>query len=108
MWGTNADTRVRFESHPEGLKSGDSGFNPRHHGEHFHVEIKPNGVSWNNACKNGLIIKPELPGIRLVLAKVSLMVKSFPDTNESLMLDFTKINFSDAAITSARVIRVVC
>jgi hypothetical protein len=36
------------------------------------------------------------------------MVKSFPDTNESLMLDFTKINFSDAAITSARVIRVVC
>lgn len=57
VWEPNADTRIRFESHPEGLKPGSPGFNPRHHGEHYHVEMKPSGMSWNQAQKKGLITK---------------------------------------------------
>ena len=41
----------------KGLKSGDKGFNPRHHGEHYHVETKPNGMSWSKAAKSGEIVK---------------------------------------------------
>ena len=61
IWEPNSNTRIRFESHPEGLRAGDAGFNPRHHGEHYHVELKPDGVSWNQANKQGLItkVKPE-------------------------------------------------
>jgi RHS repeat-associated protein len=62
LWEPNQNTRIRFESHP-----GDSGaFNPRHHGEHYHIEIKPDGMTWNQAKKQGLITKvnPEdyIPG----------------------------------------------
>jgi hypothetical protein len=78
VWEPNSDTRIRFESHPEGLKPGDSGFNPRHHGEHFHVEIKPRGVSWNNASKNGLITKPEPPGYTPGSGKGFLVGEEFP------------------------------
>ena len=56
-WEPNANTRIRYESHPDGLKSGDPGFNERHHGDHYHIEIKPNGVTWNQANKQGLITK---------------------------------------------------
>jgi hypothetical protein len=56
-WEPSANTRIRYESHPEGLKPGDPGYNPRHHGEHYHVEIKPDGISWNQAKKKGLIVK---------------------------------------------------
>jgi hypothetical protein len=61
LWEPNSNTRIRFESHP------DAGtFNPRHHGEHYHIEIRPRNVSWNQAKKKGLItkVKPEdyIPG----------------------------------------------
>jgi len=61
VWEPNANTRIRFESHPEGLKPGDPGFNPRHHGEHYHIEIKPDGLSWGQAERRGLVtkVKPE-------------------------------------------------
>jgi hypothetical protein len=49
VWQPNANTRVRFESHPEGLKPGDPGWSPRHHGEHYHIEVKPAGRSWKHA-----------------------------------------------------------
>jgi hypothetical protein len=61
VWEPNANTRIRYESHPEGLKPGDPGFNPRHHGEHYHVETKPDGLSWGQAERQGKItkVKPE-------------------------------------------------
>jgi hypothetical protein len=36
-WEPNSNTRIRHESHPEGLSPGDPGYNPRRHGEHYHV-----------------------------------------------------------------------
>ncbi|MFC2146804.1 RHS repeat domain-containing protein, partial [Acidobacteriota bacterium] len=67
VWEPNSNTRIRFESHPEGLKVGDPGYNPRHHGSHYHIEIKPNNMTWNKAKKKNLIkkIKPEdyVPGM---------------------------------------------
>jgi len=46
-WQPNENTKIRFESHPEGLVPGDPGFNPRHHGPHYHVETRPPGQSWS-------------------------------------------------------------
>jgi hypothetical protein len=57
IWEPNSNTRIRYESHPEGLKPGDPGFNPRHHGQHYHIEIKPDGMSWSQAERKGLIRK---------------------------------------------------
>src|SRR5690606_21736029 len=57
LWEPNANTRIRYESHP-----GDSGpFNPRHHGEHYHIEVKPENLTWNQAKKQNAIykVKPE-------------------------------------------------
>ena len=52
-WRPNSNTRIRFESHP-----GDEGiFVPRHHGEHYHIELKPNDFSWRQAEKNNLVMK---------------------------------------------------
>lgn len=61
-WEPNANTRIRHESHPEGLSPGEAGYNPRHHGEHFHVETKPGGVSWNKANKTGSVTKAKPEG----------------------------------------------
>ncbi len=61
-WTPNSSTKIRHESHPHGLKSGDAGYNPRHHGEHFHVESKPNNMSWNQAKKQGKILKSKPEG----------------------------------------------
>jgi len=53
LWEPNSNTRIRFESHP-----GDSGpHNPRHHGEHFHIEVKPHLLSWGQAKKHKAITK---------------------------------------------------
>ncbi|MCP4537140.1 MAG: hypothetical protein GY832_08325, partial [Chloroflexi bacterium] len=53
VWEPNKNTRIRYESHP-----GDSGpFVPRHHGEHYHIEIKPDNLTWNQAKKQGMIVK---------------------------------------------------
>jgi hypothetical protein len=57
VWEPNSNTRIRYESHPDGLRPNDAGFNPRHHGEHYHVELKPSNLSWNQANKQGLITK---------------------------------------------------
>lgn len=57
VWEPNQNTRIRYESHP-----GDPGsFAPRHHGEHYHIEIKPGNLSWNQAKKQNAImkVKPE-------------------------------------------------
>ncbi|MFC6337229.1 RHS repeat-associated core domain-containing protein, partial [Pseudomonas karstica] len=56
-WRPNANTRIRFESHP-----GDPGlFSPRHHGVHYHIELKPNNLSWKQSEKQKslLKVKPE-------------------------------------------------
>ena len=56
-WQPNSNTRIRYESHP-----GDDGaYNPRHHGEHYHVETKPDNLSWNQAKNKRKIhkVKPE-------------------------------------------------
>ena len=62
VWEPNENTRIRYESHPEGLAPGDAGFNPRHHGIHYHVETKPSGMSWNQASKKGLVVKSKPDG----------------------------------------------
>jgi hypothetical protein len=62
VWEPNPNTRIRYESHPEGLEPGDPEFNPRHHGEHYHVETKPDGLSWNQAEKQSKIIKSKPDG----------------------------------------------
>jgi hypothetical protein len=81
MWEPNSNTRIRFESHPDGLKPGDSGFNPRHHGEHFHVDLKPDGVSWNKAKKDGLIKKIMPVGYKPGTGKGFLPGEEFPGYN---------------------------
>ncbi|MCB0414437.1 MAG: hypothetical protein KDD50_08895 [Bdellovibrionales bacterium] len=57
IWHPNEHTKIRYESHPGRLKPGDLGFNPRHHGEHYHIEVKPQDLSWNQAKKSGKILK---------------------------------------------------
>ncbi|MHC8373563.1 RHS repeat-associated core domain-containing protein [Pseudomonas sp. MDT1-85] len=60
-WRPNADTIIRFESHP-----GDAGpFNARHHGEHYHLELKPNNLSWSQADRNREVIKVRPDGYQL-------------------------------------------
>lgn len=61
-WTPNSSTKIRHESHPHGLKPGDAGYNPRHHGEHFHVETKPNNMSWKQAKKQGQLLKSKPQG----------------------------------------------
>ena len=49
---------MRYESHP-----GDGGdYNARHHGGHYHVDVKPSNLSWNQAKKKGQIqkVKPDV------------------------------------------------
>jgi RHS repeat-associated protein len=50
-WEPNANTRIRYESHPGDLMPDRSNFNPRHHSEHYHVETKASGTGWNQATK---------------------------------------------------------
>jgi hypothetical protein len=65
VWEPNSNTRIRFESHPGGLSPGDPGFNPRHHGPHYHVETKPDGMTWSQGNRRGLITTSEPPGYTL-------------------------------------------
>lgn len=46
-WQPSENVRIRYESHPHGLAPGDPGWNPRHHGPHYHVEFRAPGTSWN-------------------------------------------------------------
>ncbi len=62
VWEPNPNTKIRYESHPHGLKPGDQGFNPRHHGPHYHVETKPAGMSWSKANKSNQVTKAKPPG----------------------------------------------
>ncbi|HHQ6722791.1 TPA: hypothetical protein ACSTNG_002563, partial [Serratia fonticola] len=53
VWQPNSDTRIRYESHP-----GDGGtFNARHHGEHYHIELKPEELSWGQAGRQNRVTK---------------------------------------------------
>jgi RHS repeat-associated protein len=61
-WFPNSNTRIRYESHPEGLCPCSRGFNPRHHGAHYHVETKPDGLSWGQAARRGAISKSKPDG----------------------------------------------
>ncbi len=60
VWQPSETLRIRFESHPKDLTPGGE-FVPRHHGQHYHIETKPAGMSWNKAKKKGLIqkVKPD-------------------------------------------------
>jgi hypothetical protein len=61
-WRPNENTKIRYESHPEGLQPMDPGYNPRHHGAHYHIETKPAGMSWSQAQKQGLVTKVKPDG----------------------------------------------
>ena len=78
VWEPNANTRIRFESHPESLSSGNPGFNPRHHGEHYHVELKPDGVTWGQAQRRGVITKNYPSGYSPGMGTGFLPGESFP------------------------------
>jgi len=61
VWRPNSDTIIRFESHP-----GDVGkFNARHHGEHYHLELKPSHLSWSQADKKKAVVKVKPDGYKL-------------------------------------------
>ena len=57
VWNPNANTRIRYESHPGNVTQGISSYNPRHHGNHYHVETKADGISWSRAKKEGSLNK---------------------------------------------------
>jgi hypothetical protein len=77
-WEPNGNTRIRYESHPGGLTPGDAGFSPRHHGAHYHVETKPEGLSWSQAKRQGQITKVEPPGYSPGSGTGFLPAESFP------------------------------
>ena len=53
VWEPNKNTRIRYESHP-----GDKGVpNPRHHSEHYHIETKPDNLTWGQAKRQGKVTK---------------------------------------------------
>lgn len=49
--GTNSNTRIHYKS----LLGDGETFNPRHYGEHYHVEIKPVNLTWNKAKRQNAI-----------------------------------------------------
>jgi hypothetical protein len=62
-WEPNQYTRITMESHPEGLTPTDPGFNPRHHGEHYHVQVRPQPTTgWNNPAVQKLRPPGYTPG----------------------------------------------
>jgi hypothetical protein len=62
-WEPAPTRRITMESHPEGLSPGDAGFNPRHHGTHYHVQERPTPTTgWNNAAVNKLHPPGYTPG----------------------------------------------
>ena len=58
-WEPNQNTQIRYESHPHDLKPGDPGFNPRHHGEHYHVTTRKDPTKSFGNRKNSTKIEPE-------------------------------------------------
>ncbi|TDO98871.1 RHS repeat-associated core domain-containing protein [Marinomonas balearica] len=78
IWTPNSSTKIRHESHPHGLKPGDPGYNPRHHGKHFHVETKPHDMSWSQAKKQGQILKSKPEGYTLGSGTGFLSGEIFP------------------------------
>ncbi|MEK4424971.1 hypothetical protein [Solibacillus sp. FSL K6-1523] len=45
VWEPDGSTKIRFESHTEGICSIDPNWNLRHHGENYNVETKPNDLT---------------------------------------------------------------
>lgn len=77
VWEPNQNTRIRYESHP-----GDSGlFNPRHHGEHYHVEVNPDNMTWNQAKKQGKITKVRPEGYQPGHGTGFVPGENFPGSN---------------------------
>jgi RHS repeat-associated protein len=77
-WEPNSNTRIRYESHPGGLQPGDPGFNPNHHGPHYHVEVKPDGLSWTQANRQGVIVKSTPPGYTPGSGRSFVPAQKFP------------------------------
>jgi len=74
-WEPNSLTKIQMESHPEGLSPGDPGFNPRHHGEHYHIYIRPTPTTgWGNQH----VVKLEPPGYTPGSGKAFLPGEPFP------------------------------
>jgi len=58
IWNINDKFRVRFESLPDGKQAGNAGYNPRHHGKHYHVtKRKDKNISYRKKS-NIIKIKP--------------------------------------------------
>jgi hypothetical protein len=74
-WEPNSLTKIQMESHPEGLSPGDPAFNPRHHGEHYHIYIRPTPTTgWSNQH----VVKLEPPGYTPGSGKAFLPGEPFP------------------------------
>jgi RHS repeat-associated protein len=59
VWEPSDHIRIRMESHPEGLSPGDPGYNPRHHGVHYHVIVRDDpGLSFNNSNNTRYVLPP--------------------------------------------------
>jgi hypothetical protein len=67
---------IRWESHPE-----PGSYNPRHHGEHYHVEVKPNNRTWNQAKKHGEIQKISRDDYQIGQGTGYLPGERFPGSN---------------------------
>jgi RHS repeat-associated protein len=78
VWQPNPYTRIRYESHPgnPALPPTHPTFAPRHHGPHYHVEVRANpAVSWGN--KNN-VTKVEPPGYTPGMGTGFLPGEKFP------------------------------
>ncbi len=83
IWEPNSNTKIRFESHPEDLTSEDPHFNPRHHGEHYHVEIKPSQMSWTEAIRRKALKKCKPVRYQIGQGTGFLAGESYPGRQES-------------------------
>lgn len=76
---------------------GDSGFNPKHYRDHSHVETKPNGVSWNQANKQGSVTKSKPNDYNPRDGTGFIPTENFQEC-EDFMDPFEKLNLNDAEI----------
>jgi len=58
-WQVSSRLRIRYESHPHGLDPNDANWNPRHHGTHYHIEIRVDPNRGWNAPGNVKKVQPE-------------------------------------------------
>jgi len=78
-WQLSSTLRVRYESHPEGLTPDDPAWNARHHGPHYHVEVRIDPTKSWNASGNVGKIKP--PGYTPGSGTAFVPGESFPGSD---------------------------